>query len=201
MPLCPDFPLYLRFHQHRSLNPQQLNSLPNTLRPHFAVNSRQLSNTGFRLLLQWLWIPKSHCSYIWSNTKSRSKIARGAPSWTYYYQRLAGHPSERSRCDTMRREVYWPHMASSVYTTVNDCVQCACNRANKKQTQQLNLFLASNLFEFIIIDTLSPLPRRTNGNQFVKFMNDRNSKFTRPATTWKQVQHIYRPSSMTTGLY
>lgn len=66
--------------------------------------------------------------------------------------------------DTMQREVYYPHWAHLVYTTVSDWRKLACNRANTMQRRQLELLLASSQLGFVTMDILGPLLKATSGN-------------------------------------
>lgn len=52
----------------------------------------------------------------------------------YHYSRIARHTTQGGMYDTMRREVYWPQMASDLYSTVINCHECARNRAKGAET-------------------------------------------------------------------
>lgn len=119
--------------------------------------------------------------------------------YAHQYLRLPGHSAERSMNDTMQREVYWPHMANDVFTTVNDLRDCAPNTEKKTWMQHLAHFLASGPLEFIAIEILGPLPETTNGNQFVVVMTDRYSKMIRAAYQLERwARHMSHSSFMIT---
>ena len=97
-----------------------------------------------------------------------------------HYPRLAGHPGAIRMYYTLRREYYWPMMASDVYNTVKECSSCASVRGTLfKHQKYLKLFPAAGPLEFIAIDILGPLPKTRKGNQVVLVITDRFSKICR----------------------
>lgn len=85
----------------------------------------------------------------------------------------------------MRRELYCPHKAKDVCTTVNECCKCARNLTNKRKTQYLKLFPAGSALQIIAMDIRSPEPKTENGNKFLVAMTDQYSKLTRAMPTSK----------------
>ena len=83
---------------------------------------------------------------------------------------------------TLRREYYWPHMASDAFLTVRNCTSCAATRGTLVKNQKdLKLFPAAGPLEFVAMDLLGTLPRTAHGNQHVLVITDRFSKLTRTA--------------------
>lgn len=97
---------------------------------------------------------------------------------TWQLSKTGGDPGERCMYDTMKRELYWSQMTSEVYTTVGDCRICLINRAGLKKERHLKRFPASEPLEFVAMDILSPLPKKTNGNgsPFIVLITDRYKK-------------------------
>lgn len=63
-------------------------------------------------------------------------------------------------------------MANDVETAMSDGLEWACNRANKRKTRHLKLFLARDPLDRILMDTFSPLSKTINGEQFTKIVTD-----------------------------
>ena len=97
-----------------------------------------------------------------------------------HHPRLAGHPGATRMYYTLRREYYWPHMASDAFSTVRNCTSCAATRGTLVKNQKdLKLFPAAGPLEFVAMDLLGPLPKTAHGNQHVLVITDRFSKLTR----------------------
>lgn len=75
----------------------------------------------------------------------------------------------------MRRKYYFLPLASDVYTTVRDCSEGVWNKTSEKRRRPLHLFPASDSFA---IDTLGPLSKTSNGNQFELVKTDRHLKLS-----------------------
>lgn len=101
-----------------------------------------------------------------------------------HYPVFAGHITAWRMYDSVRVEIYCPHIANNVYATVKDCRSCASTREILYNHQEyLKHFRVSGPLEFVSMDLLGPLPRRYSGNQSVVFMNDRYPNLTRPVST------------------
>ena len=85
-----------------------------------------------------------------------------------HHPRLAGPPGATPMYYTLRREYYWPHMASDSFSTVRNCTSCAAIRGTLVKSQKdLKLFPATGPLEFVAMDLLGPCPRpRTATNTF-----------------------------------
>lgn len=78
--------------------------------------------------------------------------------------------------DSMRRVYYWLHMAIEVYTPVRVCLKCVRSKPSEEGRRSLQLFLASDRLNFLAMDILELLPKKSNDNQFLLVMTDRYSK-------------------------
>ncbi|CDF38306.1 unnamed protein product [Chondrus crispus] len=96
-----------------------------------------------------------------------------------HHPRLAGHPGGTRMYYTLRREYYWPHLASDAFATVRNCTSWAATRGTLfKNQKDLRLFPAAGPMEFVAMDLLGPLPKTAHGNQHVLVITDRFSKLT-----------------------
>ena len=97
-----------------------------------------------------------------------------------HHPRLAGHPGGTKIYYTLRREIYWPHMANDAFSTVRNCASCAATRGTLVRHQKnLKLFPAARPLDFVAMDLLGPPPKTAHGNRHVLFMTDRFTKLTR----------------------
>lgn len=85
---------------------------------------------------------------------------------------LAGHPKQRGMYDTIRKDFYWPKILQGLYHTVSDYKSFAKNEAFWKQEQHLQLFLATEPFQFSATDILGPLSELHKRNQYIFFINE-----------------------------
>lgn len=92
---------------------------------------------------------------------------------------LAGHPRTRMMYHVFRRRYYWLYMASAVHEFVFKCDSCRRHRSTQKHQRKLQLFLPSELLEFVVIDILPPLTKTKQKNRFIIVMTDSCSKLTR----------------------
>ena len=102
-----------------------------------------------------------------------------------HFPPLSGHPGQRRMYDTMRRSLYWQHMANDINNTVERCPSCLKHRPHPVHQRHLKLFPAKGPLEYIAIDILGPLPRTKTGRQYVVVITDRYSKLTRAVPTAK----------------
>lgn len=184
---------YPRFQVDKSRSPSSREPIfsLSSLRTHSVADWCQASQhwvlTISKITIDsWFRLPLSMEQY-----RSRSTNTIGAPSTFLSLPRLARHPAERSIHDTIRREVWWPHMANGVNTAVTDWLECTGNRANINRTQHLKLFLGSSEIEILAMDILGLFPKTKNGNYFVAFMIAQYFKRTRAVATSKTgAKHI-----------
>ena len=80
---------------------------------------------------------------------------------------IAGHPGQNRIYYALRREYYWPHLASDVAATVRGCRTLAMNWVKLgKHLNRLRLFPAMRPLESLAIDILGPLPKTKTGKRF-----------------------------------
>ena len=97
-----------------------------------------------------------------------------------HYTPLSGHPGSRRMYDSLRRELYWPFMASDIAQSVKDCYSCAKTRGTYYAHQKyLQLFPPAGPLEFVAMDLLGPLPNSTRGNKHILVVTCRYSKLAR----------------------
>ena len=81
---------------------------------------------------------------------------------------------------TLRREYYWPHMASGAFSTVRNCASWAATCGMRvKNEKELKLFPAAGPLEFVPMDALGPLTKTAHENQHVLVNTDLFPKLTR----------------------
>lgn len=96
---------------------------------------------------------------------------------------LAGRPGGRWMYETLRRHVFWPHIAADVYSTLKTCQRCPKMQTKFAHQRQLEQFPANRSLKIIAIDILGPLPRTKEGMRYVVFMTDRYTILTRAIQT------------------
>lgn len=96
-----------------------------------------------------------------------------------HYLTLAIQPGERCMYDSMRREFHWQLFGNEIYKTVLVCQGCPQNKPSEKWWPPLQLFLAGDRLEFVIMDMVGRLPKTLSGSQLVQVMTNRYSKLRR----------------------
>ena len=97
-----------------------------------------------------------------------------------HYPAVAGHPGSTRMYQTLRREFYWPNMASDTHECVRNCTRCAKERISlRSHSQFLKLFPAARPLEFVALDILGPVTKNGQGNRFLLVISDRCSKLTK----------------------
>lgn len=67
---------------------------------------------------------------------------------------------------------------NDVYRTAVDCHECTTSVSTLKRKGHLKQFRANEHLKFINMDILAPLPKTTNGNQFIFVITDRYTMLT-----------------------
>lgn len=97
--------------------------------------------------------------------------------------------------ELLRKDYYWPHMASDVYNTVNKYSQSQQMGIKFKLQRQLERFSPAGPLKFVSIEIVGPLQRPKSGNQFAVIIADEYSKFTKATRTSKinstQIAHSF----------
>lgn len=112
-----------------------------------------------------------------------------------HYTSIAGHLEQRQMYDTLQHNFFWPYMANDVYNAVDQCSSCARNRNRNQHKQPLQLFSPTQPLHFVAMNILCPLPKTTNGNQYVTVIKNSSSKRTwatpSPKTTSTHFANIF----------
>ena len=78
---------------------------------------------------------------------------------------------------TMRKSFYWPGLAKEAYEVAKRCAECAQEQlASQPVRTLLKLFPAAGPLEFVAIDILGPLPKTSQGHQYLLVISDRFTK-------------------------
>lgn len=97
--------------------------------------------------------------------------------------------------DLLRRDYYWLHMVTDVYSTVKKICMCPCIDMKFKHQRQLELFSPAQPLELVAFSKLGPLQRTRTGITFVVIIADGYSKLTRGILTANitssKVTHIF----------
>lgn len=91
----------------------------------------------------------------------------------------AGHPGQTKMYANMRRQFYWPHMATDIFTTVRDCASCARERVKqRRRLGPLHPFPPEGPLEDISVDLVGPFPKTKKGYTTILVICDRFTKLT-----------------------
>lgn len=85
--------------------------------------------------------------------------------------------------DPLRKEAYWPQMATEVNATKCDCRSGAQNLVNGKRRRQLKLLILNWRFEYGGMNIHGPLPNTKQGSLFVVVMTIRYTKMAEAIPT------------------
>lgn len=79
----------------------------------------------------------------------------------------------------MRRDYYWPNMASDMYRVVSTCHSCDKSDTKLKHKSRVQFLLETRPLEVFAMGTFGFLLKTTKGNQPVVIISNRYSKLTR----------------------
>ena len=77
----------------------------------------------------------------------------------------------------LRGAVYWPGQAADVERYITGCIQCARHRPAQR-SEHLDPAIMSAPFELFGMDFIGPLPRTTQGNQYILHVIDYFSRYS-----------------------
>ena len=103
---------------------------------------------------------------------------RASTLFRSHYPRTQGHPGTGCMYETMRRQYFWPHMASEVQQTVADCRSCGQMRRTQRR-QQKTLFPVAGPLEFVAMHLYGPQPKIPHRNRHILVIPDRFTKMSR----------------------
>jgi len=93
---------------------------------------------------------------------------------------FAAHPGGTRMYQTLRDQYTWPSLAVDVFGWVAACPICAKNRLMGTQSKAfMRLFPATEPFAALAIDLLGPLPRTSEGYEYILVICDQYTKVTR----------------------
>lgn len=92
------------------------------------------------------------------------------------YLKVAGQTSEYYTSDTIRCQLYWPHITNDPYKKVADGLECPLSLVSLSRKLRLKRFQASWFLELVAKIIFSPLPRTKTGKQFIFFIMDQYTK-------------------------
>lgn len=97
----------------------------------------------------------------------------------------ARYPGTQRIYDSLRRQFYWPHIASDVYSYVGKFESCRSHKLSQKHQRREAVLPAKWAFGFVVIDTLGTLAKTRQENRFVVVTTCQNSKLIRAIPTDK----------------
>lgn len=89
------------------------------------------------------------------------------------------NPWTRCIYDTMRRSLYWSHMANYVFYYVGICQSCKRHQQHPTHRLHLKLFPSEAPFQFVAMGILRFLLKTKTNNKCIVLMKERHSKLTR----------------------
>lgn len=80
---------------------------------------------------------------------------------------FGGHPGITRLTNKIRKYFYWKNMTRDIKRYVKSCDQCKKNKALSKTKEPLVLTTTPvSAFDIVLIDTIGPLPKTENGNEY-----------------------------------
>lgn len=86
---------------------------------------------------------------------------------------IIGHPGQRRMYDMLWSKFFRHHIAADVYGTVAKCASCAKSERILKHKTNFQPFAAVEPLDSVTIDTLGPLLKAIQGNQYVVLITNR----------------------------
>lgn len=119
-----------------------------------------------------------------------SRNLRSASLYLSHYFPLFEYPVERKMYDAMRRNFYWPRMATDVRRIVENWRSGTRGRQRNIHQHKSHLFPPNEPSYFVSIDILGFYPRKRSGHQFVMFMTDVFTNLAKTVPTAKVLATI-----------
>lgn len=99
--------------------------------------------------------------------------------FNYHDSPTAGHYGIERTISRITPHYYWPKMRSEIAEYIKTCLECKRYKpSNMKPAGLLQTVCSNKRFELIAIDLFGPLPRTTNGNQWIFIVEDICSRWT-----------------------
>lgn len=74
---------------------------------------------------------------------------------------LSGHREQHQMYDTMKRDSHWPNMSSKEHRTLSKYLKVTEIGTTFKQNAIYKVFPATRPLEFVVMDILGPLPKKS----------------------------------------
>ena len=80
---------------------------------------------------------------------------------------FGGHPGINRLVKKIRLSNYWKNMTKDIKNYVNNCKLCKLNKTLRKNKESLEITnTPQKAFETIVVDTIGPLPKSDDGNEY-----------------------------------
>lgn len=90
----------------------------------------------------------------------------------------SGHYGKKKMFAKLKDQYYWRHMTRDISNYVNNCHICKLSKPGRKTKDELELTKTPcKPFDFVQIDTIGPLVKSNNGNQYAITIIDEMSKW------------------------
>lgn len=122
-------------------------------------DGRHSQNTCLVLFVQSSWHLRLHGFTRWNHTERVTNLPLTTPALLSAFPETGCLPSKSSFYESMRWELYWPHIATDVYKTVYSCLKCSKVWVCLEKMRHLKVFPASQPLELFAIDNLGPWPK------------------------------------------
>ena len=98
--------------------------------------------------------------------------------YNYHDEPTAGHYGVSRTIDRITAHYYWPKMRAEITDYVRACLQCKKYKpSNTKPTGLLQTVSSNKRFEIVAIDLFEPLPKTSQGNQWILIVEDLCSRW------------------------
>lgn len=93
-------------------------------------------------------------------------------------QMFGGHLSRKKVYEKLKNEVYWKGMSNDIRKYIQSCEKCMVSKVKPINREQMTITRTPvEPFEILVVDTVGPLPKSTNGNKYIITMMCELSKF------------------------
>lgn len=96
-----------------------------------------------------------------------------------HYPTITGYPSQRRMYKSLKRTLFWPHMAAVDYCAVRNCTSCDWNIPKYYHSHHLRLLPTTGPLKLIAIYVVGPLPKTVHSGKYFLLTTDFYSKITR----------------------
>ena len=90
---------------------------------------------------------------------------------------MAGHVGVERTLQRIRKRFWWPGVAKDVKNYVQSCPECQKVAKRPIKVPLIKMPVISKPFERIAIDIVGPLPKTSNGHQYILVISDYATRF------------------------